>query len=65
MRNQDKIKDRLTPILERELECCEDPDPFVQTLEMPGNEVDVSGYCEECLERFGGFVEFAGFDQTR
>ena len=60
-----KIKDKLTPLVRDNMECCSDPEAYIQVIEIPGNEVKFDGYCENCLDRFGGNAIFAGVDITR
>lgn len=53
------------PLLMDELECCDNPTPHIQVIEMPHNSLKFDGYCENCLDRFGGVTEFAGVKITR
>lgn len=61
----EKIKGKLTPLVRDNMECCSDPEPYIQVIEIPGNEVKFSGYCENCTDRFGGDAIFADVEITR
>jgi hypothetical protein len=42
--------------IEGQLECCDNPDPFTETCELPRSEMYYDGICRNCGEDYKGLI---------